>query len=270
MSRRQGTYWLGTIKREEWEPRLEEGIVYCKGQLERGEETSYEHWQVFVVTSRKQSLSGMRRIFGQSSAHWELTRSSAAENYVWKEDTRIGEPFEFGERPLRRNSSADWQEIKAKAKQNQLDALPPDVFVRYYRTLKAIAADYCAPTSIERRATVFWGKTGTGKSFRAWSEAGFEAYSKDPRTKFWCGYVGQENCVVDEFRGGIDIAHLLRWLDRYPVRVEVKGSSRALEVKQFWFTSNLHPRFWYPELDVETVEALLRRLEIIEINELVL
>lgn len=34
-----------------------------------------------------------------SSAHWEPTRSDAAEAYVVKEDTRIGEPFEFGEKP---------------------------------------------------------------------------------------------------------------------------------------------------------------------------
>ena len=55
---------------------------------------------------------------------------------------------------------------------------------------------------------------------------------KDPRTKFWDGYRNQENVVIDEFRGAIDIAHILRWFDRYPVIVEVKGSSVVLSAKK--------------------------------------
>jgi len=72
--------------------------------------------------------------------------------------------------------------------------------------------------------------------------------------------------VVDEFRGGIDIAHLLRWCDRYPVIVELKGSSTVLSATKIWITSNLSPDDWYPELDVETKAALRRRLNITHFN----
>lgn len=34
-----------------------------------------------------------------------------------------------------------------------------------------------------REVHCFWGTTGSGKSFRAWAEAGLDAYPKDPRTK---------------------------------------------------------------------------------------
>jgi len=122
------------------------------------------------------------------------------------------------------------------------------------------------PSFVDRRAVVFWGATGTGKSHRAWERAGVGAYSKCPRSKFWCGYRGEESVVIDEFRGGIDISHLLRWLDRYPVRVEVKGSSKPLMAKSYFITSNLHPRNWYPDLDRETYLALERRLEIVEVT----
>jgi hypothetical protein len=111
---------------------------------------------------------------------------------------------------------------------------------------------------------VFWGKTGTGKSRRAWDEAGLDAYCKDPRTKFWDGYTFEKNVVLDEFRGGIDVAHLLRWLDRYPVRVEIKGSSRPFLAEKIWITSNISPVMWYPMLDEETLAALMRRLEVTE------
>lgn len=81
-------------------------------------------------------------------------------------------------------------------------------------------------------------------------------------TKWWCGYLGNEHVVIDEFRGVIDVAHLLRWLDRYPVLVEIKGSSVVLKAKTIWITSNLDPRLWYPDIDQETLDALLRRLNI--------
>jgi len=98
-------------------------------------------------------------------------------------------------------------------------------------------------------------------------EADSSAYSKDPRTKFWCGYDSQENVILDEFRGAIDVAHLLRWLDKYPVRVETKGSSRPLVATTFWITSNLCPLDWYPDLDKETAAALVRRLDIVHLNK---
>jgi hypothetical protein len=137
--------------------------------------------------------------------------------------------------------------------------------VAHYRTLRAIGSDYALPAAMERSCMVFWGPTGSGKSRRAWEESTLDAYPKDPRTKFWCGYNGQEHVVVDEFRGGIDISHLLRWLDRYPVIVEIKGASVVLQAKKIWITSNIPPVQWYPDLDASTFAALERRLTIINI-----
>jgi len=137
---------------------------------------------------------------------------------------------------------------------------------RYYNSLTRIAADNAKPVAMERTAFVFWGKTGSGKSLRAWTEAGENAYSKDPRTKWWCGYKGETDVIIDEFRGSVDVSHILRWLDRYPVTVEIKGGSRPLAATRFWITSNLDPRAWYPEIDSDTLDALLRRLNITHFN----
>jgi len=56
---------------------------------------------------------------------------------------------------------------------------------------------------------------------------------------------------------------VLRWFDRYPVITEIKCSAIVLNAKTIWITSNLHPRDWYPNLDEETLQALLRRLTIV-------
>ena len=66
--------------------------------------------------------------------------------------------------------------------------------------LKRIANDHIEPVAIEREVVCYWGTTGTGKSRRAWDEAGLQAYPKDPRTKFWCGYRDHEHVIIDEFR----------------------------------------------------------------------
>lgn len=259
-------YWILTIPHHEFVPYLPPKVVYIRGQLERGEQGGYLHWQVLCTFGNGVRLAAVRAIFG-GTCHAEPTRSVAAEAYVWKEDTAVqGTRFQLGKRPVKRNDSTDWDAIREWAKAGQLEEVPADVYIRCYQSLRTIARDNLRADPMEREVFVFWGRTGTGKSRRAWDEATFEAYPKDPRTKFWDGYQGHENVVIDEFRGAIDISHMLRWLDRYPVTVEIKGSAVALKAKRIWITSNLDPRRWYPDADAETMAALLRRLRITHFN----
>lgn len=159
----------------------------------------------------------------------------------------------------------DWAAIRRAAMEDRLGDVPDDVFVRNYGSLRRIATDHMVAEAICRRVTVYWGLTGVGKSHRAWQEAGIDAYPKLPTTKFWDGYRGHKNVVIDEFRGNIEVSHLLRWFDKYPVIVEVKGGAVVFKAQQIWITSNLHPREWYPTLDDATRDALMRRLNVVEI-----
>lgn len=266
MNNNQATYWILTIKYEQFTPYLPQSVSFIKGQLERGDTTSYLHWQVYCIFTRQVRLSAVKKVFGDT-VHAEPTYSEEAENYCWKEDTRVeGTQFTIGDKPIRRNNSADWDSILDFAKLGQFDGIPSDILIRNYGNLRKISVENAKPIGIERQCTVLWGPTGTGKSRTAWEEAGVDAYPKDPCTKFWDGYRGQNHVVIDEFRGVIGISHLLRWLDRYPVLVEVKGSSTVFKATKVWITSNLHPDRWYPDVDMVTMDALKRRLSILEIN----
>lgn len=267
MSRRQGIFWLLTIPQHEFLPYLPPQCQYAKGQLEEGSATGYLHWQLVVAFKKKTSLLGVRKVFGDA-CHCELSRSSAANAYVWKDETSIeGTRFEFGTFSFDRASKTDWELVWAAAKSGDVESIPAHCRIVNYGSIRRISSDYSRAIGMERQCFCYWGPTGTGKSRRAWDEAGMEAYCKDPRTKFWCGYQMEKNVVIDEFRGGIDIAHLLRWLDRYPVRVEIKGSSQPLAAEKIWITSNLDPRHWYPDCDQATLDALMRRLTIVDFNE---
>lgn len=255
----QARYWLLTIPYHLFTPFLPPNVDYIKGQLESGGQSGYLHWQVVVYFPKKVTLHYVKRFFGDE-CHAEKSNSAAVEEYVWKDDTAVeGTRFEFGKKALNRNSAKDWDLIVNHARSGDFNAIPGDVLVRSYGNIKKIRVDSLKPIAIEKEVYVYWGRTGAGKSRLAWEEAGLEAYPKDPNTKFWDGYVGQESVVIDEFRGSISISHLLRWLDRYPVIVEVKGSSCVFNAKSLWITSNLSPDEWYPDLDQETKSALRRR-----------
>lgn len=255
----QARYWLLTIPHHEFTPYLPLDATWIRGQLEKGHETSYLHWQVFIAFKTKCTLSRVKLLFGDG-CHAEPSRSKAAEQYVFKDDTAIyGTQFELGKKPIQRSSSKDWDLIVKSARSGDLESIPGDILVRCYSNLKKIHVDALRPKCTEKEVFVFWGKSGTGKSKLAWEQASFDAFPKDPCTKFWDGYSGQEHVVIDEFRGSIGISHMLRWLDRYPTIVEIKGSSVCFQATKIWITSNLSPDDWYPDLDPDTKSALRRR-----------
>jgi len=199
----QARYWILTIPHHQFTPYLPPGVTYIVGQLELGE-GGFLHWQLVAGFKKPTRLAAIRKLFGD--VHAEITRSEAAEEYVWKEDTRVeGTQFRLGTKAIKRNSDVDWDRVRQLAKDGNMEEIPSDIYIRSYTSLKKIASEFSRPQPMERKCRVFVGPTGTGKSRRAWEEATFEAYPKSPTSKFWDGYRGQENVVIDEFRGQIEV-----------------------------------------------------------------
>lgn len=266
MPAQQYRWFIATIPHHCFLPWLPPGVDYLRGQLERGEETGYLHWQFVVHLPRKSTIATLRKIFGPY--HFQPTRSAAANEYCNKPETSVpNTQFELGKKPINRNNAKEWEEIWESATRGDFISIPADIRIRSYNTLRKIASDYAEPKEFEKEVYVFWGKTGTGKSRRAWAEATRHAYPKDPRTKWWDGYQGHEHVVIDEFDGTIDICHMLRWLDRYPVLVEIKGAAVPLKANKIWITSNMDPRTWYEgKAKLVQIEALMRRIKVTHFN----
>lgn len=134
-ARRQGRYWLCTLPAQDEDREtlvfphsLPDSCAYICGQLEEGLESGYLHWQFLVCFKRKVSLRSLQESF--PGGHYELSRSRAAEEYVCKEATRVGDSnFLLGERPIRRNSGEDWERVWELAVSGKFLEIPANIRV---------------------------------------------------------------------------------------------------------------------------------------------
>jgi len=243
----QARYWLLTLNDDDsgtsWSPptALDGQYSDCnwiRGQKEIGANTSRPHWQLFVAFRKKFRLAAVKRIFG-NRVHAEPSRSTAAEEYVFKDDTAVANTrFELGEKAFNRASKTDWALAKDRARAGDLDAVPDDVYIKYYRTLKDIAKDnMVAPPDLDAVCGVWYhGPPGVGKSHRARAEYP-NAYMK-MQNKWWDGYKSEENVLLDDFDSKQLGHHLKIWADKYAFIAETKGYAITIRPKHFIITSN--------------------------------
>lgn len=260
----QGRYWMLVIPLEKYMPpataeALPDAVQWLKGQVEKGA-GGYLHWQMVCSTKKPSRMLALKAEFGYY-AHLELTRSVAADAYVFKDETAVADTrFELGAKKLNRKNAADWDLIRQQAERGQFADIPSDVYIRSYSSLRRINIDALRPTHRgAQEVNVYWGVSGAGKTRRVFEEAGEVFYIKSSTTKWFDSYRGEANVIMDEFTGTMDIVHLLKWLDCYPLTVEVKGGQVVLASQKWWITSNVDPADWYREKATPEQQVALRR-----------
>lgn len=131
-----------------------------------------------------------------------------------------------------------------------------EIWVKHHKALGAYRTLIAPPRNHEMTVIIMVGPTGCGKS-RFCHEQYPGAFWKCPKSQWWDGYDGQPVVVIDEYYGWLPYSYLLRLLDRYDLRVEIKGGYRSFTSNTIIITSNTPPKSWYRSF---TLDALYRRI----------
>lgn len=211
-------------------------VVYGK---EVGQEGT-PHLQGFIVFNNNKRLGAVKKLIPR--AHWEPAKGSAEQNITYC--SKDGAVTARGEPPLSKaqsgaNEKARWKRARESAEAGNLQDVPDDIYVRYYRTLKEIKKDHMQKPEDADDTTGIWfyGPPECGKSRRARAEypnSYFKAYNK-----WWDGYQGEETVILDDFEKDAVLGHHLKiWADRYSFIAETKGGALHIRPKKIIVTSN--------------------------------
>lgn len=256
------------------EPEIGPGVTYLVFQREAGNETHREHWQGYVEFQNAKSFKAAQKCLKIGKAHMEKrwgSRSQAAE-YCMKEDTRLpGTTFtEHGERKQdsqqgERNDLKEVAQMITTGKRvREVAKEYPCEYIKFHKGIEKLRQLQIQPRDGPCEITVLYGSTGVGKSRRA-RELLSEPYVWGPEQHKWFDmYDGEDECIFEEFRGQLPFGMLLRLLDRYDCRVEVKGSFVQFRATKIVITSPTHPTEWYRDIGSDKIEQLLRRITKIE------
>lgn len=240
-------------------------------QLESAPSTGRLHYQGYVRFSKQLRLSAFIRLL--PGCHAECTRGTEPQNiaYVTKEESRIAGPWRFGEesKPGRRTDITRVREMVVEGKSLSE--------IIYSEEVNSYQAMQCARLLIRHRPMirrdeppkVFWfhGSTGTGKTRFVWDfaeEKGLDMWVSHPENLNWFdGYDGEKVALFDDFRASTcPFSKLLRLLDRYPMRVPVKGDFTSWNPDYIFITSPYKPKYIYRRFEdhVEDLAQLTRRI----------
>lgn len=255
----QGKYWCFTnfdlsVDYTTW------GVQYLIYGVEKCPETQLIHHQGYAEWPSNKRISALKKIHGK--IHWEKRQGNATQaiNYCMKDN----EYTEIGERPItNQGKRSDIDEVKRLVNEGKGMKDIVDVCAGFQAIRFAEKLLEHKEKKREWKTEVNWyyGPTGTGKTRRAYEEAGPDAWISGKNLRWWQGYDAHEHVIIDDFRGDFCTFHeLLRILDRYPYTIEHKGGARQLLAKKIWITSPYHPTDVYGKGD-EEVKQLLRRIE---------
>lgn len=154
-----------------------------------------------------------------------------------------------------RDLSVDHLEIRAKYPKLEATLVNEE---DEQRAIQMFKEGFCPEVHVR------WGKPGTGKSRYVYdkhdAESIYELNLGDGSSKsvWWDGYRGQEVILINDFSGELGWKYLLRLLDRYPFRMQIKGSHCWRLCKYIYITANEPPVDWYRN---EQSGPLLRRIK---------
>lgn len=230
-------------------------------------ESGTPHLQGFIYFPNKRSFEAVKKLIPR--AHWEVARDLGRAISYSKKDGNVWESGVPPHAAVGRPKEAVRAERNKRLRESSLEELVAsgDINIMDVRRLKNARMDLDqegqALQTEDVRGVWFYGPPGVGKSHKARNDYP-DAYIK-AQNKWFDGYIGQENILLDDFDCK-ELGHYLKiWADKWSCSGEIKGGKVNLRHKAFIITSNYHPdELWEGHM----LEAIKRRFKITHFNKI--
>lgn len=223
--------------------------------------------QGYIEFTKKKRPSWLKNNVSKK-AHFEPRRGTAeqARDYCRKDESRVSGPYECGTwAPTTPGQRTDLEAAIDTLKRDGLKRVAeehPELLLKYSRGFQTLALFTAPRRRHPPTVSLYYGKTGTGKTRAAYDEYP-DLYRKPPGHTWFDGYSNEECLLLDDFSGAASktrLDYLLQLLDRYPIQLEVKGGHCQLLATTIIVTTNIHPCQWYDYSNrQEHLAALARR-----------
>lgn len=236
-------------------------------------ESGTPHLQGAIVFSKAHRAGAVCRMLG-GRAHVEKMRGKWSDQDYCGKDGEIVRQEDNSAQGQRTDLEEFRDAIKAGATTKKLYEEHTSAMMRYYKS----AANYQAALAKEKfkawrdvKVTVLWGVGGTGKSRMALynndgtPKENLYVVPQSENLKWWCGYEGEDEILIDEFRGSTcTFGRWLRLMDGHRMQLETKGGLTHAGWTKVWITSNISPDDWWLGYDRSMPEFARRIHEVIE------
>jgi len=251
-------------------------MVYLIQGEEVGDETGKEHIQGFVIFKSQRAIGGVIKEF--KGVHWEICAGSIDDNI--KYCSKEGKFTEWGVRPKGQGTRTDVKRlgdlVKGGLSDREIIEFSEEgsetdwagTWVRNYRGIREarMVLNDGHKRDWEMDVRIYWGCSGCGKTRKVYDEFAVRDVYVKSVGRWWDGYSGEECVLIDDFDAAnafdIQFDFYLKLLDRYPMKVEIKGGFREFTSRTIIFTSNWDPEMWF--ITKRNRAALFRRVRTIE------
>lgn len=228
------------------------------------------HLQGRVTWKRAYTWSALHKL--AERVWWSPTKAKSDWNYALKVGSVIFREEDNRQQGARTDLySLKDQILTGKKSVNEIVETDPVAFHQYGRTLERLETIYRNKTiRTEMTGCVwYWGPTGVGKSHIAFQNYSPEThYNWTNDRGWWDGYAQQETVIMNDFRGEIEYAKMLKLIDKFPETVIRRGKEPInFTSKRIIVTSSKPPEEIYRRREFEDkIEQLMDRIEVVHIK----
>lgn len=232
-------------------------IVYGREEGDSGT----PHLQGYMYFKDAKSLTGAKVFLGSTTVHVEAARAKpkVAADYCKKD----GDIYEYGTCPA--------QGLRSDLAEALLDYKDGHSLEWMYlhhgtQAIKHVQGYHMARKAphLERKVYWFHGDSGSGKTRAAYDLAGDnDVYitSGNAGSFFLDGYWAEKYVIFDDFRPtDLRLNQLLRYLDRYPVSINIKYGRAPYLAEHIIITSDRPPSGYYHGKDLAQVERRIHEI----------